>query len=216
MSEALELSHVSCGFSSELFEPISFSLLPGTSISITGRSGVGKSTLLATILGIYRPLQGKIMVGGTDIHSLGKRQLARLRSQMIGTIFQGGALLAEYDALANVMLPRVSWDRHDSHAQEKARELLVHLDVDPMALANNLSGGEKSRVALARALINDPQIILADEPTAALDPQLSSEVTELIFSLTREHKCALVIVTHDPILAAKTDFTVNLIPRTQS
>lgn len=156
------------------------------------------------------------MVGGTDIHSLGKRQLARLRSQMIGTIFQGGALLAEYDALANVMLPRVSWDRHDSHAQEKARELLVHLDVDPMALANNLSGGEKSRVALARALINDPQIILADEPTAALDPQLSSEVTELIFSLTREHKCALVIVTHDPILAAKTDFTVNLIPRTQS
>ncbi|MFP7696938.1 ABC transporter ATP-binding protein [Trueperella sp. LYQ143] len=201
-----------CGYGGEpLFSPLNLRIDAGQSVAITGRSGIGKSTLLLTLLGMHRPISGIASVNGENIHSKSFSELARLRSTTIGTVFQNGALLSQYTALDNVMLPRLLWDKHDGNVEREARDLLLQLGVNPQTLAQHLSGGERQRTALARALINKPQLILADEPTGALDFEMRDEVIALIFDVVRQRGCALLLVTHDPEVARQADRTVKLV-----
>lgn len=151
------------------FRPLNIALSAGQSLSVTGRSGIGKTTFLSTLLGLQRPVAGTVEMDREDIYQLSFDQCARVRNRKIGTVFQHSELLGRYTALDNVMLPRLLFDPHDSTARDDALELLERLSVYPDRLAENLSGGERSRVALARALINKPMLLLADEPTGSLD-----------------------------------------------
>ena len=180
-------------------------------MAIMGRSGVGKTTLLTTILGMNRPLEGSVLVDGTNLHNLKFDQLARMRSTTIGVVFQNGELMSGYTALDNVMLPRLLWGKNDSTVHDEASRLLSDLDVEESRMAEQLSGGERQRTALARALINNPKLILADEPTGALDTELRDEAMELLLTQVRQRNCALMLVTHDPSVAAKADRTITLV-----
>lgn len=209
----LKCHELSCGYTHPLFEPLTVEVGAGETVAVMGRSGIGKTTLLTTILGMNQPLAGTILVDGIDVHQLKFDELARLRSTTIGTVFQNGELMSGYSALDNVMLPRLLWDKNDPTVQEEALQLLQELDVDETRMAEQLSGGERQRTALARALINKPKLILADEPTGALDTELRDEAINLLLAQVRQHNCGLVLVTHDPTIAQKTDRIIRLIPQ---
>ncbi|QOQ38629.1 ABC transporter ATP-binding protein [Trueperella pecoris] len=194
-----------------MFTAFNLDIDAGETVAIMGRSGVGKTTLLTTILGMNRPLQGSVLVDGTNVHQLKFDQLARLRSTTIGTVFQNGELMSGYTALDNVMLPRLLWDKNDPTVREEASQLLRELHVEESRMAEQLSGGERQRTALARALINSPKLILADEPTGALDTELREEAMDLLLSQVHQRKCGLMLVTHDPTIAAKTNRTITLV-----
>lgn len=210
MTPLLNVSDLVCGYDRPLFEPLNISLGPHESVAITGRSGVGKSTLIATILGMLAPVSGTVSIGGTNVHTLSFSSLAKLRSQKVGTIFQGGELLSQYTAQENVALPRLLRDPHDRQASDEAATLLSQLGIEPSRLARDLSGGERQRTALARALIVHPQLILADEPTGALDPAARDSVVEAIFHAIENADCALLVVTHDDVVAARADAWIRL------
>lgn len=207
----LECRNLSCGYKNPLFTALNLEIDAGETVAIMGRSGVGKTTLLATILGMNRPLEGSVLVDGTNVNNLKFNQLARLRSTTIGVVFQNGELMSGYTALDNVMLPRLLWDKNDLTVHDEASRLLSDLDVEESRMAEQLSGGERQRTALARALINNPKLILADEPTGALDTELRDEAMELLLTQVRQRNCALMLVTHDPSVAAKADRTITLV-----
>ncbi|WP_216386606.1 ABC transporter ATP-binding protein [Arcanobacterium phocae] len=207
----LQCHNLSCGYTTPLFTELNLEIDAGETVAIMGRSGVGKTTLLTTILGMNRPLKGSVLVDGTNVHRLKFDQLARLRSTTIGTVFQNGELMSGYTALDNVMLPRLLWDKNDPTVRDEAAWLLRELDVEETRMAEQLSGGERQRTALARALINNPQLILADEPTGALDTELREEAMDLLLSQICQRKCGLMLVTHDPTVAAKADRTITLV-----
>ena len=175
----------------------------GESISIRGSSGVGKSTLLHIIAGLDEFDSGSITCGETSISSLNPDQLADFRKKHVGLIFQFHHLLPEFTALENIALPFILAKMPDDKAYAQAEKILdrVGLIKRKEHLPSMLSGGEQQRIAIARAVVNSPDIILADEPTGNLDPNTSSEITKLLLELQQECSSTLITVTHDVAFA---------------
>lgn len=183
----------------------------GTSTVVTGPSGSGKSTLLSLILGLSAPDSGSIRVAGQEITRMRRRKLAALRSREIGMVFQHGELLPELTPVDNVALAGLLAGMGGAEAADRARTLLSELDVATAAETTaELSGGEHQRTAVARALITGPALLLADEPTGALDPDNRDKVADILFGLPARRGCALVVVTHDRDLAARGDRVLHL------
>jgi len=179
----------------------------GEIVSIVGASGAGKTTLLQIIGTLNEPDTGKILINKISVNSLNEKQLSRFRNLNIGFVFQFHHLLPEFTALENVCIPAYIAKKSKIDAERKARELLSFLKVDHRLehKPNELSGGEQQRVAVARALINNPAVILADEPSGNLDSKNKQELHELFFSLRKEFNQTFVIVTHDRELAHMSD-----------
>lgn len=181
-------------------------------VSIVGPSGAGKTTLLQVLGTLLKPEKGTVTIAGTDVLSLSRGKLARFRGQHLGFVFQFHQLLPEFTALENVMLPGLIAGRSKRELKEEARKLLDFMGLVDRAShkPNELSGGEAQRVAVARALINKPDVVLADEPSGSLDTANKQELHNLFFRLRDETGQTFVIVTHDETLAAITDRTIHM------
>ena len=196
----------------EVLKGIDLSVRQREVISIVGPSGAGKTTLLQVLGTLYRPDAGSILFNGTDLSALGKKALARFRNEHIGFIFQFHQLLPEFTALENVFIPALIARKSEKKARERAAELLNFLGLSERAhhKPSELSGGEQQRVAVARALMNEPDVILADEPSGSLDSRNKAELHKLFFDLRDQLGQTFIIVTHDVELAATTDRTIHL------
>ncbi len=181
-------------------------------VSIVGPSGAGKTTLLQIIGTLDKPDSGSVVVDGIDVSSLSTGKLSDFRNHNIGFVFQFHQLLPEFTAIENIMIPAYIAGIKHSEAKRKANELLDFMELSERAnhKPNELSGGEKQRVAVARALINNPAVILADEPSGSLDSKNKAELHKLFFDLRDKFGQTFVIVTHDESLAAITDRTIHL------
>lgn len=184
----------------------------GEVVSIVGPSGAGKTTLLQIIGTLDKPDSGSIMVDGIDVSSLSTKKLSDFRNQHLGFVFQFHQLLPEFTALENIMIPSFIAGKSRKEAKERAEELLAFMGLSDRASHKpaELSGGEKQRVAVARALVNNPAVILADEPSGSLDSKNKAELHQLFFDLRDKFGQTFVIVTHDEGLAAITDRTIHL------
>ncbi|MGW1374773.1 ABC transporter ATP-binding protein [Streptomyces sp. NPDC002446] len=183
----------------------------GESAAVVGPSGSGKSTLLGCVLGLIRPSQGRVEVAGLDVVRMRQRALERHRSRHMGVVFQFGELLPELTPVENVALAALLGGTSTGQAYERAETLLRDLGVPYDGVpTGQLSGGERQRTAVARALINEPALLLADEPTGALDRTTRDAVTELLFDVPRRWGCALVVVTHDFEVADRADRCLEL------
>lgn len=189
-----------------IFENLNLDIQAGEQVAITGRSGSGKSTLLGILATLDQASSGKLLVCGESIAELYEEQRAEVRLKHIGFVFQSFQLLPHLTALENVMLPlRLQEKFKYAAAEQKALNLLKRVGLERQAQQTPkvLSGGEQQRVAIARALIREPKIIFADEPTGNLDGETATEIEQLLFELNRELGTTLVLVTHDPKLAAQ-------------
>ena len=184
----------------------------GEVVSIVGPSGAGKTTLLQIIGTLDRPDSGSVCVDGIDVTTLSQKALADFRNRHLGFVFQFHQLLPEFTALENIMIPTYIAGKANKEAKERARELLQFMGLADRAdhKPAELSGGEKQRVAVARALVNNPAVILADEPSGSLDTQNKQELHQLFFDLRNQFGQTFVIVTHDEQLATLTDRTIHL------
>jgi putative ABC transport system ATP-binding protein len=193
---------------------LSMSVKEGEVIAIMGPSGSGKSTLMNTLGCLDRPTSGTYVLNSEDVMSMGDDQLADVRNRQVGFIFQSYNLLSRSTAIANVMLP-MRYRRNNGHVDpaEVAKELLVRVGLENRMTHKpfEMSGGQQQRVAIARALVNNPAIILADEPTGNLDSQSGKEIMDLLLGLNEERGVTLIIVTHDPKIAALTQRTVRIL-----
>jgi putative ABC transport system ATP-binding protein len=193
-----------------ILHPLDLVIPDGKVAAITGASGSGKSTLLGLIAGLDAPSSGSILIGGIDITSLSEDALASLRGKRIGFVFQFFHLLPSLTALENVLVPMEI--AGVAGAAARARALLAEVGLSDRShhYPSQLSGGEQQRVAIARALSNDPPLLLADEPTGNLDSATGRNIIELLLQVNRSRGTTLVLVTHDPELAAEADITVHL------
>jgi len=191
---------------------IDLNIAGGETVAIVGESGVGKSTLLHLLGGLDRPNQGTVCVGGTDLGPLRDRELARFRSERIGFVFQFHHLLPDFTALENVMMPCLIAGESPAAAKDRATAILERVGLAERLLhrPGELSGGEQQRVAVARAVVRRPALVLADEPTGNLDPDTGSEVERLLVELNHEAGITCVVVTHSPRLAGAMDRTMRL------
>jgi lipoprotein-releasing system ATP-binding protein len=208
-TEKLVQSFHTGGRTLEILRGVDLEIGPGTCVSIRGASGSGKSTLLHLLGGLDRPAAGRIFYRESDLAGWSANRLARWRSERIGFVFQSCHLLPELSAHENVMLP-AAFARRD--ARERAAYLLEQVGLGGRLehRPGELSGGEQQRVALARALVNDPDVILADEPTGNLDEDNAAAVADLLLDLVGQNQKSLVLVTHDPDLAARTPHRFKL------
>lgn len=191
----------------EILKGISVDINKGEVVSVVGSSGAGKTTLL-TILGtLDRPTSGELIIDGTDVYKLNDKKLAAFRNLNIGFVFQFHHLLPEFDALENVCMPALIAKTSKKQAETRAKELLDYLGLKDRFThkPSELSGGEQQRVAVARALINSPKIIFADEPSGNLDSKTAQELHQLFFNLRKEFNQTFVIVTHNTELADMAD-----------
>ena len=184
----------------------------GEVVSIVGPSGAGKTTLLQIIGTLDRPDEGTVVIDGMEISQLSKKRLADFRNQHIGFVFQFHQLLPEFTALENIMIPAFIAGKSRNEAKKRAEELLAFMDLSDRAghKPNELSGGEKQRIAVARALVNNPAVILADEPSGSLDSKNKADLHRLFFELRDKFGQTFVIVTHDESLASITDRTIHM------
>ena len=196
----------------EVLKGIDLEIKKGEIVSIVGPSGAGKTTLLQIIGTLDKPNEGEVMINDTNISKLSNNKLSDFRNQHIGFVFQFHQLLPEFTALENIMIPAFIGGVSKSVAKQKAEELLEFMQLKDRAhhKPNELSGGEKQRVAVARALINNPEVILADEPSGSLDSKNKRELHQLFFDLRDKYGQTFVIVTHDEELASITDRTIHL------
>ncbi len=197
----------------QVLKDVSFSVNRGEFVAVTGKSGCGKSTLLYILSTMDTDYEGDLWIDGETMRGKNEAQLARIRNEKIGFVFQFHYLLNEFSVLKNVMLPGLKLQKHpEAEVEHHAMERLKTLGIADLALkkANQLSGGEKQRVAIARALINDPIIIMGDEPTGNLDKKNSDIVFDIFKQLSEEFKQTLLIVTHDPGFAANTDRIIEM------
>ena len=189
----------------DVLHAVSLSAAVGESLALVGPSGSGKSTLLHLLGTLEKPTAGQIAIGGQDPNTLSEPELARFRNEQIGFIFQSHHLLPQYSALDNTLVPSLAFPQ-ESRAG-RARDLLTAVGLAQRLEHRpaELSGGECQRVAVARALINRPGLLLCDEPTGSLDRQTATTVADLLFTLHRSEDTVLVIATHDPELAERCD-----------
>ena len=197
------------GGGSELtvLEGVDLDVAAGEAVAVVGASGAGKSTLLHLLGGLDRPTAGEVMVAGRRLNALSPDELASFRNELIGFVFQFHHLLREFTAEENVMMPLLIAGVERDEARERALDLLGEVGLSARASHRpaQLSGGEQQRVAVARALVNTPRVLLADEPSGNLDTHTSEQLHDLFFRLRSEHGVALVLATHNRELADRTD-----------
>jgi lipoprotein-releasing system ATP-binding protein len=199
--------HEQDGSELTILDGVEIEVLPGEAVAIIGASGAGKSTLLHLLGCLDRPTAGRVLLEGRSVADLPARQLAAVRNEKIGFVFQFHHLLREFTALENVMMPMLIAGTARREAEPTARALLAEVGLTQRAShkSSELSGGEQQRVAVARALANRPALLLADEPSGNLDTHTSMQLHELFFRLRQEHGVALVMATHNHELAGRTD-----------
>jgi lipoprotein-releasing system ATP-binding protein len=190
-----------------ILDGVDIDVRPGEAVAIVGASGAGKSTLLHLLGCLDRPTSGTVTLAGDSVADLPVHQLAAVRNRLIGFVFQFHHLLREFTALENVMMPMLIAGTGQQEAQQSARALLDEVGLGRRLThkANELSGGEQQRVAVARALANRPAVVLADEPSGNLDTHTSAQLHDLFFRLRQEHHVALILATHNHELASRTD-----------
>ena len=214
-SNILEVVKVNKSFHDPVTVPVlkdvSMAVKRGEFVSVTGKSGCGKSTLLYILSTMDTDYEGQVIIDGEPTFGLTGERLSQIRNEKIGFVFQFHYLLSEFSVLKNVMLPGLKLaKRSAAEIEARAMALLKDLQVEDQALkmANQLSGGQKQRVAIARSLINDPLILMGDEPTGNLDSKNTAIVFDIFKHIASAHKQSLLVVTHDNDFAARTDRTI--------
>ncbi|KPC65224.1 ABC transporter ATP-binding protein [Streptomyces chattanoogensis] len=214
MSDALPLEVRELGYEvggRRLLDGLELTVSDGESVAVMGPSGSGKSTLLSILLGLVRPDAGSVVVAGRDVVALRGRRLAEHRRKHMGMVFQFGELLPELSPVENVALAALLDGVDRDRAYGDSRRLLEELGVPVTETATSeLSGGERQRVAVARALIGSPALLLADEPTGALDETSRDHVAEMLFAVPAARGCGLLVVTHDPAVAHRADRVMHV------
>ena len=209
----IQLHNITKSFGTlQVLKGIDLHIDKGEVVSIVGPSGAGKTTLLQIMGTLDTPDSGSVIVDGIDVTKLKDKDIAKFRNQHLGFVFQFHQLLPEFTALENICIPALIAGGNKKKAEERAKELLDYLNLSDRASHKpaELSGGEKQRVAVARALINNPAIILADEPSGSLDSKNKAELHQLFFDLRDKFGQTFVIVTHDEELSQITDRTIHI------
>ena len=209
-TEKLTKSFPHAGRELTVLQDVSLRIEAGDTCAVIGPSGSGKTTLLGLCAGLDRPTAGRVVLDGVELDGLDEEQLARLRLDRTGFVFQTFRLMPSLTALENVMIPAEL--RGDADARERARELLVQVGLEDRQThyPSQMSGGEQQRVALARAFINRPSLIFADEPTGNLDDETGAQVLDLLFDLNRTARTTLLLVTHDQVLTQRVHQVIRL------
>ena len=209
----ITLNNITKSFGSlQVLKGIDLDINKGEIVSIVGPSGAGKTTLLQIMGTLDRPDSGSVCVNGIDTTTLSRRELSNFRNRHLGFVFQFHQLLPEFTAIENIMIPAYIAGSSNRNAKRRAMELLDFMNLTERAShkPNELSGGEKQRIAVARALVNNPEVILADEPSGSLDTKNKKELHQLFFDLREKYGQTFVIVTHDESLANLTDRTIHM------
>ncbi len=193
-------------------DDVSLDIKDGEFLAIMGPSGSGKSTFANVIGGLDKPTSGDVLVDGECINKLNDKHISNYRNKKVGFVFQSFCLLPTYTAIENVMIPLILTGERSSIRKQKAYECLKEVGLENRAdhKPYQLSGGERQRVSIARALINQPQIIIADEPTGNLDTKKSEEIVSLLKELNRKKKITVIVITHDPSVARQADRTLHM------